>query len=114
MTGVDPLILTAAFSALADPTRRAVLERLSEGEATVSELAQPLQMSLPAVSRHLKVLEQAGLLRRRRDGRQHIISLDAGPMSEVNEWLDHYRKFWEGNFDRLAEYLEAEKDNKRI
>ncbi len=114
MTGVDQLILTAAFSALADPTRRAVLERLSEGEATVSELAQPLQMSLPAVSRHLKVLEQAGLLRRRRDGRQHIISLDAGPMSEVNEWLDHYRKFWEGNFDRLAEYLEAEKDNKRI
>lgn len=106
MTGVDPVILTAAFSALSDPTRRAVLERLSEGEATVSELAEPLQMSLPAVSKHLKVLERAGLLQRRREGRRHILSLDAGPLSEVNEWIAFYRRFWDGSFDRLEEYLE--------
>ncbi len=114
MTGADPAILTAAFSALADPTRRAVLERLSEGEATVGELAAPLQMSLPAVSKHLKVMERAGLLQRRREGRRHIMSLDAGPMSAATEWLDHYRRFWEGNFDRLAEYLEQEDENKKV
>ena len=112
MIGIDPAILTATFSALADPTRRAILERLSEGEAAVGELAEPLRMSLPAVSKHLKVLEQAGLLRRRRDGRRHIMNVDPRPMSEAAEWLETYRRFWEGGFDRLANYLEREDKKK--
>jgi DNA-binding transcriptional ArsR family regulator len=112
MTSLDPAMLTATFSALADPTRRAILERLSTGEATVGELAQPLKMSLPAVSKHLKVLERAGLLVRRRDGRRHFINLNGEPMSGAAEWLDHYRQFWEDSFDRLAAYLEKEKQKK--
>jgi DNA-binding transcriptional ArsR family regulator len=112
MTSLDPAMLTATFSALADPTRRAILERLSTGEATVGELAQPLKMSLPAVSKHLKVLERAGLLERRRDGRRHFINLNGEPMSGAAEWLDHYRQFWEDSFDRLAAYLEKEKQKK--
>ena len=111
MIGADSAILTATFSALADPTRRAILERLSEGEATVGELAEPLQMSLPAVSKHLKVLERAGLLQRRRDGRSHVMNLEPGPMATATEWLENYRRFWEGSFDRLAEYLEKETEN---
>ena len=111
MIGADSAILTAIFSALADPTRRAILERLSEGEATVGELAEPLQMSLPAVSKHLKVLERAGLLRRRRDGRSHVMNLEPGPMATATEWLEYYRQVWEGSFDRLSEYLEKENEN---
>lgn len=107
-TDGDPSELTATFAALSDPTRRAVLERLSAGEATVGELARPLRMSLPAVSKHLRVLERAGLLRRRREGRRHVIRLDPAPMSAAAEWLEHYRRFWEGSFDRLAEYLERD------
>ncbi len=106
MLAADSALLTATFAALADPTRRVILERLSQGEATVGELAAPLGMSLPAVSKHLKILEKAGLLDRRRDGRHHVMNLDAKPISTAAEWLQHYRKFWEGSFDRLAEYLE--------
>ncbi|MEM7145937.1 MAG: metalloregulator ArsR/SmtB family transcription factor [Verrucomicrobiota bacterium] len=108
MTGLDPTMLTATFSALADPTRRAILERLSKGEATVTELAEPLHMSLPAVSKHLKVLERAGLLQRRRDGRQHIMNFDGSKLRDAADWIERYRRFWEGNFDRLAQYLDKE------
>jgi DNA-binding transcriptional ArsR family regulator len=108
MIGSNPALLSAVFAALADPSRRAILEQLSDGEATVGELAAPHKMSLPAVSKHLKVLEAAGLLGRRRDGRRHIINLDGAPLEEARQWIDHYRRFWEGSFDRLADYLENE------
>lgn len=100
----DPL--SATFSALADPTRRAILARLALGEASVGELAAPFEMSLPAVSKHLKVLEGAGLLARARDGRVHRCALDAGPMKEAVDWITDYRRFWEAQFDSLARYLE--------
>ncbi len=112
MIGADSPILTATFSALSDPTRRFILEQLSEGEATVGELAAPLDMSLPAVSKHLKVLEEAGLLVRRREGRRHLLTIDPTPLADAREWLEHYRRFWEGSFDRLAEYLEKEERKK--
>ena len=98
--------LTATFSALADPTRREILKRLRRGERSVGELAGPLEMSWPAVSKHLKVLEAAGLLERRREGRNHLVSLNAAPIKAAGEWLNFYRKFWEGSLDRLADYLE--------
>ncbi len=101
---IDPL--SATFSALADPTRRAILARLALGEASVGELAAPFEMSLPAVSKHLKVLEGAGLLARARDGRVHRCALDAGPMKEAVDWITDYRRFWEAQFDSLARYLE--------
>ena len=97
-------MLTATFSALADPTRREILKRLSGGELSVGELARPLEMSWPAVTKHLKVLEAAGLLNRRREGRRHVVNLNAGPMRGANEWIDFYRKFWEDSLDRLADY----------
>lgn len=100
----DPL--SATFSALADPTRRAILARLALGEASVGELAAPFEMSLPAVSKHLKVLEGAGLLARAKDGRVHRCALDAGPMKEAVDWIADYRRFWEAQFDSLALYLE--------
>ncbi|MCB1233659.1 MAG: winged helix-turn-helix transcriptional regulator [Verrucomicrobiae bacterium] len=104
--------LSATFAALADPTRRGILERLSTGEATVTELAAPLSMSLPAVSKHLRVLESAGLLDRRRDGRTHHLRLNPAPMRAAREWIDFYRRFWESSLDQLADYLErgAEKN----
>ena len=107
-TMTSEAMLTATFSALADPTRREILKRLSGGELSVGELAEPLEMSWPAVTKHLKVLESAGLLGRRREGRKHVVSLNAGPMRRANEWMDFYRKFWEDSLDRLAEYLENE------
>ena len=100
----DPLSLT--FSALADPTRRAILARLALGETSVQELAEPFDMSLPAVSKHLRVLEDAGLLKRRRFGREHHLELEPAPMQQAQIWIEQYRKFWEGSLDRLAEYLE--------
>ncbi len=106
MTFADPAVLSSTFSALSDPTRRALLEHLSQGEATVGQLAAPLKMSLPAVSRHLKILERAGLLLRRREGRRHVMRIDAAPMVDAVAWIEHYRQFWEGSFDRLADYLE--------
>lgn len=107
-TMASEAMLTATFSALADPTRREILRRLSAGELSVGELAGPLEMSWPAVTKHLKVLEAAGLLKRRREGRRHVVNLDAKPIQGVQEWLDFYREFWEGSLDRLAEYLENE------
>ncbi|MDM7948066.1 metalloregulator ArsR/SmtB family transcription factor [Hydrogenophaga sp.] len=97
--------LTATFSALADPTRRAILARLAEGEATVNELAEPFPFSLPAISRHLKVLEAAGLISRSREAQWRPCRLEASPMKDVHDWVAHYRPFWEGGFDRMAAYL---------
>jgi DNA-binding transcriptional ArsR family regulator len=99
--------LDAAFSALADPTRRAILARLASGEATVNEIAAPFEISLPAVSRHLKVLERAGLIARGREAQSRPCSLDAVGLREVADWVDAYRRFWEERFDRLDQYLEA-------
>jgi DNA-binding transcriptional ArsR family regulator len=99
----DPL--SAIFSALADPTRRAILARLSAGEATVTELAEPFAISLPAVSKHLKVLERAGLISRGREAQWRPCRLEAGTMKEAADWLDEYRRLWEGRLDRLDEYL---------
>lgn len=99
----DPL--SATLSALADPTRRAILARLSEGEATVGELAAPFDISLPAVSRHLKVLEGAGLITRGREAQWRPCRLEAGPLKDVAGWLESYRRFWEGSFDKMDAYL---------
>lgn len=99
--------LDATFAALADPTRRRLLEKLSRGESRVTDLAEPFDMSLPAVSKHLRVLENAGLLERRRSGREFHLELNAEPMQEALRWIGHYRRFWEGSLDALAEFLET-------
>jgi DNA-binding transcriptional ArsR family regulator len=99
--------LDATFAALADATRRAILARLAEGEARVTDLAKPFAMSLPAISKHLRVLESAGLLKREIDGRVHRCHLSAEPMKEAAAWMEHYRRFWEQQFDSLARYLES-------
>jgi DNA-binding transcriptional ArsR family regulator len=99
----DPL--SATLAALADPTRRAILARLAEGEATVGELARPFDMSLPAVSRHLKVLERAGLIARGRDAQWRPCRLEAAPLRAVAGWLESYRRFWDESLDRLGAYL---------
>lgn len=99
----DPL--SATFAALADPTRRAILARLSAGEATVKALAEPFQMSLPAVSKHLRVLERAGLVAKGREAQWRPCRLDAGPLREISEWLEPYRRLWEARLDRLEDYL---------
>lgn len=99
----DPLSTT--FQALADPTRRAILARLALGEASVSDLAQPFEISLPAVSRHLKVLEQAGLVSRTREAQWRPCQLNAGPLKDAAGWIEHYRRFWDGSFDRMDAYL---------
>jgi DNA-binding transcriptional ArsR family regulator len=98
--------LDLTFGALADQTRRAILARLAEGEATVGELAGPFAMSRPAVSKHLRVLERAGMVRRTSDGRVSRCELDASPMQEAAEWVDRYRMFWESQLDSLSRYLE--------
>jgi len=98
--------LDATFHALADPTRRAILARLAKGEATVNELAEPFEISLPAISRHLKVLEKAGLITRGRDAQFRPCRLDPKPLEEASHWIDAYREHWEERFDRLATYLE--------
>jgi DNA-binding transcriptional ArsR family regulator len=97
--------LTAVFSALADPTRRAILSHLSAGEATVTELAEPFEMSLPAISKHLKVLERAGLISRGREAQWRPCRIEPGVMKEAADWLDEYRQLWEESFDRLDAYL---------
>src|SRR5690242_4002239 len=96
--------LDATFAALADPTRRAILARLALGETSVSELAKPFDMSLPAVSKHLKVLERAGLIARSRAAQWRPCRIDASPLREVDQWLERYRQFWEQSFDRLDTY----------
>ena len=98
--------LDSTFAALADPTRRAIVARLAAGDATVLELAAPFAISLPAISRHLKVLEQAGLIKRGRDAQRRPCSLDPGALARATEWIDHTRKAWDDRFDRLADYLE--------
>jgi DNA-binding transcriptional ArsR family regulator len=98
--------LSNTFAALADPTRRAILARLALGETSVTALAEPFAMSLPAVSKHLKVLERAGLVSRGRAAQWRPCSLDAGPMKDAAGWLDHYRRFWDDSFDRLGDYLQ--------
>lgn len=100
----DPLSVT--LSALADPTRRAILARLAQGEATVNELAEPFDISLPAISRHLKVLESAGLISRGRDAQWRPCRLEAAPLRAIDDWLERYRRFWAGSFDQMGAYLE--------
>jgi DNA-binding transcriptional ArsR family regulator len=97
--------LSATFAALADPTRRAILTRLALGEASVGELAEPFEMSLPAVSKHLKVLERAGLIARGREAQWRPARLEAGPLRDAADWIEHYRRFWEQSLDRLGDYL---------
>ncbi|MCE0523601.1 MAG: metalloregulator ArsR/SmtB family transcription factor [Methylacidiphilales bacterium] len=100
------LSLDATFAALADPTRRRILESLSHRQKRVTDLAEPFAMSLPAVSKHLRVLEDAGLLKRKRLGREHHLKFESAPMREAQRWIERYRKFWEGSLDSLATYLE--------
>ncbi|MBS0393861.1 MAG: helix-turn-helix transcriptional regulator [Proteobacteria bacterium] len=101
--GTPPL--DATFAALADPTRRAILARLAHGEATVTELAEPFPISGPAITKHLKVLERAGLITRGRDAQWRPCRLNAAPLRDAARWIEHYRRFWEESFDRLDEYL---------
>ncbi len=98
-------VLDRTFGALADPTRRRILSQLAKGEECVTDLARPHAMSLAAVSKHLIVLEKAGLVKRRRDGRVHSLRLEARPMKEAQAWINRYREFWEGNLDRFEDYL---------
>ena len=106
--------LDATFSALADPTRRAILARLASGETSVSELAEPFEMTMPAISKHLKVLQRAGLIERGREAQWRPCRLAAGPLKDASDWLEHYRRFWEEAFDRLEDYLrELKQDAQR-
>ncbi len=102
---MSPDRLSLTFSALADPTRRAILARLIAGEVSVTELAEPFAMSLPAVSKHLKVLERSGLIKRSREAQWRPCRLCAGPLKDAADWLEHYRHFWEESLDRLDDYL---------
>src|SRR5213083_1641768 len=102
-TATDPISNT--YAALADPTRRAILARLASGEASVTEIAAPFEMTLPAVSKHLKVLERAGLIARGREAQWRPCRLQAGPLKDAADWLEHYRRFWEQSFARLDDYL---------
>jgi DNA-binding transcriptional ArsR family regulator len=106
--------LSVTLAAIADPTRRAILDRLESGEASVSELARPFEMSLPAISKHLKVLEQAGLIVRGREAQWRPCRLAASPLKDVSDWVERYRSHWEQSFDRLDEYLQRlQKKEKR-
>ena len=108
---MSPEQLDATFAALADQTRRAILARLTTGEASVAELAEPFEMSQPAVSKHLKVLERAGLISRDRVGQRRLSRLEAEPLAEANEWLEKYRQHWERNYKRLDALLDEMKNN---
>jgi len=105
MVKYTPPLLDRTFAALADPTRRGILEQLSHGDRCVTDLARPHHMSLPAVSKHLRVLENAGLIRRERHGRVHQLKLEARPMEQAGKWIENYRRFWEESLDRLDDYL---------
>src|SRR5579863_5843341 len=102
---MSPDQLSTTFAALADPTRRAILARLASGETSVTELAEPFAMSMPAISKHLKVLERAGLIARGREAQWRPCRLEAGPLKDVADWVAHYRQFWAQSFDRLDDYL---------
>ncbi len=103
---MSPQQLDATFAALSDPTRRAILARLAKGETSVKELAQPFEISAPAITKHLKVLERAGLITRSRSAQWRPCQLNATPLRDAAEWIEHYRRFWEERFDRLDEYLQ--------
>ncbi len=105
MVKCSPHLLNRTFAALVDPTRRHILAHLAGGDRCVTDFAGPPSMSLPAISKHLRVLENAGLIRRRRSGRVHTLKLEAAPMKQAQEWIEEYRRFWEESFDRLDEYL---------
>src|SRR5260370_39111768 len=111
MVKYSPNALNRTFAALAEPTRRRIRPHLAHGDRCVTDLARQHSISLPAVSKHLRVLEKAGLLRRRRYGRVHEMQLEAKPLKQAAQWVEEYRKFWEGSLDRLADYLE--KTNKQ-
>jgi DNA-binding transcriptional ArsR family regulator len=102
---MTPDHLSSTFAALSDPTRRAILARLALGETSVTELAEPFEMSMPAISKHLKVLERAGLIARGREAQWRPCRLEAAPLKEANDWIEEYRRFWEQSFDRLDDYL---------
>ncbi|HEY3780031.1 MAG TPA: metalloregulator ArsR/SmtB family transcription factor [Fimbriimonadaceae bacterium] len=104
--------LDRTFAALADPTRRAILARLASGESSVTELAKPFQMTMPAITKHLKVLEGAGLISRGKEAQWRPCRLEAAPLKEASEWVDHYRKYWEESFDRLDAYLQELKEKR--
>jgi len=110
---MQPDQLSNTFAALADPTRRAILARLASGEASVTELAEPFEMSMPAVSKHLKVLERAGLIARGREAQWRPCRLDAAPLKDAAGWIDHYRRFWDQSFDRLDAYLQELKKKEK-
>ncbi len=103
--------LNQTFAALADPTRRAILARLAEGDASVKQLAKPFDVSRPAISKHLRVLERAGLVRRTKDGRVSHCGLDARPMKQAADWVERYRRFWEDQLDQLTRYLEGKEQD---
>lgn len=111
-TRADSDTLSLTFAALADPTRRSMLARLAQGPATVKELAQPFKVTLPAITKHLKVLERAGLIERGREAQWRPAQLQAAPLKDVSQWLEQYRQHWEENFDRLEDYLrKIQKEN---
>jgi DNA-binding transcriptional ArsR family regulator len=112
-TAMADQVLNATFAALADPTRRAILARLSKGDASVSELAEPFDMSQPAISKHLKVLEHAGLISRGQDAQRRPRRLEAKPLADATKWLERYRRFWEGNYQRLDALLEEMKTTRK-
>src|ERR1700688_4085076 len=105
--------LSTTFAALADPTRRAILARLLSGECSVGELAEPFEMSMPAVSKHLRVLERAGLIAQRRDAQWRRCRIEAGPLKEVSDWTERYRQVWEARLDRLDTYLQELKNKEK-
>ena len=105
--------LSLTFGALADPTRRAILSRLARGDATVKELSRPFDMTGPAISKHLRVLERAGLITRGRDAQWRPRTLQAKPLKEVSEWAENYRRFWDASYDRLDDYLETLKQKEK-
>ncbi len=110
---MEPDSLSATFAALSDPTRRAILTRLAKGEASVGELADPFEISLPAISRHLKVLQQAGLIERKTEAQWRRCSLNPEPLMEAANWIERYRDFWEARFDALEDFLKSELKPKR-
>jgi DNA-binding transcriptional ArsR family regulator len=110
---MSPDHLSTTFAALADPTRRAILGRLASGEASVTDLAKPFEMSMPGISKHLKVLERAGLIARGRDAQWRPCRLEAGPLKDVADWVEHYRSFWEQSLDRLDDYLRELKSREK-
>ena len=110
---MSPDCLSYTFAALADPTRRAILARLASGEASVTELAEPFEMSMPAISKHLKVLERAGLIARGREAQWRPCRLDPAPLRDIADWVEEYRRLWEERLDRLDHYLREIKDEKK-